>query len=537
VRIGLDFDNTLVRYDHVFSLESEKLGIISSSWNGSKQELRDDILLRPDGERLWQTLQGRVYGLGMGQAVMFPGVASFLMRSRQRGDDLFIVSHKTEFGHFDLTRTPLRQVALTWMESNGFFDQSRFGLLKENVFFSATRSEKVDQIARLNLDIFVDDLEEVFAEEGFPSINKVLFNPKEEGQYHNVQCDNWSDIGQLILGPMSNVECKALAQAFCPGKIKSVTQLPGRGNSRIFQVLANSDTTFALKSYPDLLIDPRPRLRNEVRACCFLEHLGLTPRSIAHDEGLNLGLFEWIDGSAPDVIKTTHIDQALTFVENLHELNHNCYNDFSGASEACFSAAQLFSQVRQRIQKLELINNLELQNFLRTSIKPLWKEIQEWSMSKWPAPSFERDLTQSKQTLSPSDFGFHNSLDRPNGSLCFVDLEYFGRDDPVKLIADFLWHPAMDLKREHKIRWLCGTFAIFDHDPDILQRFRAAWPVYGLRWALIILNEYRQDSWKKRVHAKQELQQVRKKIQERQLKKAAEVCGRIRAAKMECPYV
>ena len=148
-------------------LESKNLGFITSHWSGSKQDLRDELRSRPDGERLWQTLQGRVYGPNMEQAVMFPGVALFLMRSRQRGDEVFIVSHKTEFGHFDPTSTPLRQAALAWMESKRFFDQRRFGISKGNVFFAGTRTEKVQQIARLNLDIFVDDLEEVFSEEGF----------------------------------------------------------------------------------------------------------------------------------------------------------------------------------------------------------------------------------------------------------------------------------------------------------------------------------------------------------------------------------
>lgn len=537
MRIGLDFDNTLVRYDHVFALESKKLGIMPASWRGSKQELRDELQSRPDGERLWQALQGRVYGSGMEQAVMFPGLAPFLMRSRQKGDDLFIVSHKTEFGHFDSTRTPLRQAALSWMESRGFFEQSRFGLAKENVFFAGTRREKVEQIARLNLDIFIDDLEEVFAEEGFPLINKVLFNVRAEGQHHNLHCTNWSDIGQQILGPISDAECKLLAQTFCPEQIESVTRLPGRGNSRIYRVLTNFGTAYALKSYPDLFIDPRLRLRNEVKACDLLEHLRLTPGSVAHDEELNLALFEWIDGEVPGMIEEIHIDQALVFVEKLKKLSEDFHNDFPDASEACLSAVQLLSQVQERIEKLETINDLELQDFLETTIKPLWEEIREWSGSKWPALSFEKELTQSKQTLSPSDFGFHNSLQRSDGSLCFVDLEYFGRDDPVKLIADFLWHPAMNLKLVHKTQWLEGMFAIFDQDPDLQQRFLASWPLYGIRWALIMLNEFRQDGWKKRVHAKGELQQGRKQRQQRQLRKAAEVCERIRREKLECPYV
>ena len=79
--------------------------------------------------------------------------------------------------------------------------------------------------------------------------------------------------------------------------------------------------------------------------------------------------------------------------------------------------------------------------------------------------------------------------------------------------------------------------AIFDQDPDLQQRFLASWPLYGIRWALIMLNEFRQDGWKKRVHAKGELQQGRKQRQQRQLRKAAEVCERIRREKLECPYV
>jgi len=536
VRIGLDFDNTLVRYDQVFAIESKKLGVMPGNWNGSKQELRDELRTRPDGERLWQTLQGKVYGTGMGQAVLFPGVVPFLIRSRYRFYEVFIVSHKTEYGHFDSTRTPLRETALAWMESRGFFDKSRFGLDKENVFFEGTRSEKVRQIARLNLDIFIDDLEEVFAEPGFPPIKKVLFNPKAEGKHYDLHYTNWAEIGQNILGHISDSECKELAQTFCPEMIDSVTRLSGSGNSRIFRVLSNSGSTYALKSYPDLLGDPRPRLRTEVKACDFLEHLRLTPRAVASDEELNLALFEWIDGNALRIITTRHIDQALSFSKMLKELAKDAHVNFQEASEACLSVAQLFSQVEERIWNLESVQNLELQDFLETSIRPLWEEIRQWSGSKWPADSFESKLSRLNQTLSPSDFGFHNSLERSDGRLCFVDFEYFGRDDPVKLIADFLWHPAMDLEFAQKQYWLRGMLAIFDQDKELRRRFRAAWPLYGLRWALIILNEFRQDGWQKRVHAKRELQHKREQTQLRQLGKAAEVCGRIRKEKLECPY-
>jgi len=536
MRIGLDFDNTLVCYDHVFALESNRLGIMPADWTGSKQELKDQLLLHPDGQRLWQTVQGRVYGLGMKQAVMYPGVANFLLRSRLRGDDIFIVSHKTEFGHFDSTRTPLRQEALMWMESNGFFEQDRFGLVKGCVFFAATRYEKVEQIARLNLDTFIDDLEEVFAEEAFPPIKKVLFNSKAKGRQHDLHCSNWTEIAQQILGPMPNHECKELAQIFCPEKIESVTQLPGRGNSRIYRVITTSGDAYALKSYPDLLIDSRPRLCTEVKAYDLLEHLSLTPRSVAYNEELNCALFEWIDGEAPRLIKTTHIDQALAFVGKLGDLADHANNNFPEASEACLSALQLVSQVERRIRRLESVDDLGLQRVLIAEIKPLWQKILDWLESRWPGVSLEQVLAQSKQTLSPSDFGFHNSLQQSDGNLCFIDFEYFGFDDPIKLIADFLWHPAMDLSPTHKMRWLRGMLENFGQDTELAERFHAAWPAYGIRWALIMLNEYHQDGWQKRLHANPGPHQSRKQIQQRQLQKATEICGRIRENELECPY-
>ncbi|SVC06430.1 uncharacterized protein METZ01_LOCUS259284, partial [marine metagenome] len=351
---------------------------------------------------------------------MFPGVAPFLIRCRQRDNDLFIVSHKTEFGHFDSTRTPLRGAALSWMESKGFFEKSRFGLAKENVFFAGTRSEKVEQIARLKLDIFIDDLEEVFAEEGFPPINKVLFNVKAEGQHHDLHCNNWSEIGQQMFGSMPDAEYKLLAQTLCREHIQSVTRLPGHGNSRVYRVLTDSATAYALKVYTDLVTDPRPRLRNEVRACNVLEHLGLTPRSVSHDQELNFALFEWIDGETPRTIEKSHIDQALTFAEKLKDLSENVGNDIPEASEACLSGVQLLSQVNERIQILGSTNNEELQKFLETTIKPLWEELQEWSAVNWPVSSFENELARSKQTLSPSDFGFHNVLQKRDNSLRFV---------------------------------------------------------------------------------------------------------------------
>ena len=115
---------------------------------------------------------------------------------------------------------------------------------------------------------------------------------------------------------------------------------------------------------------------------------------------------------------------------------------------------------------------------------------------KWPLEiEINDDLPFIHQTLSPSDFGFHNCLREHTGALRFLDLEYFGWDDPVKLTSDFLWHPGMDLSRQLKLVWIEAMKALFSRDISFLQRLNAAYPVYGLRWSLIVLNVFLYDKY------------------------------------------
>ena len=141
------------------------------------------------------------------------------------------------------------------------------------------------------------------------------------------------------------------------------------------------------------------------------------------------------------------------------------------------------------------------------------------------------------QVFSPSDYGFHNAILKEHGNLVFLDFEYFGRDDPVKLIADFIWHPGMNLSRAQKIDWTKGAFGIFGNDPRLLKRFISAWPLHGMRWALIILNEFLEDGWHKRTFANDNLNHLYSQKLEKQLNKAINICKKIQETNMKCPYI
>src|SRR5690348_13628167 len=162
-RIGIDFDNTVVCYDKLFVRTAKTEGLIPYDFRGGKAGVRELIRKLDGGEDKWQRLQGKVYGDQMGSALLFDGVAQFLARCSQRTDtSVFIVSHKTEFGHFDASGINLREVARAWMTKHRFFEKDGFTLSNDALYFEPTRDQKIERIEQLGCTHFIDDLEEVF---------------------------------------------------------------------------------------------------------------------------------------------------------------------------------------------------------------------------------------------------------------------------------------------------------------------------------------------------------------------------------------
>jgi len=200
MRIGIDFDNTIIAYDQVFCAAAKLGGLIGADFVGGKQAVRDSIRLLPDGEETWQRLQGQVYGKGISGATLIPGVDAFLRRCRSEGCSVSIVSHKTEFGHYDPERINLRDAARAWMKANGLVG-GEFGIPSSNVFFEGTRAEKLARIATLSCTHFIDDLEEVLVDSAFPpNVTRILFSERGEPDAvaPYVVCATWRHIEERI---------------------------------------------------------------------------------------------------------------------------------------------------------------------------------------------------------------------------------------------------------------------------------------------------------------------------------------------------
>ena len=193
MRIGIDLDNTLICYDEAFLRVGKEEGLLPAAFEGNKAAVKRALLAkRPDGY-LWESLQGLVYGRRIDAAMLFDGVTGFLEKCRDHTETIAIVSHKTELAHHDPHLTDLRKAALQWMEGKRFFETGGLGLDRANVYFEATRDDKVRRIGALRCDVFVDDLAEVLAHTDMPpACRKILFGHDRQSKFE--QYASWNEV-------------------------------------------------------------------------------------------------------------------------------------------------------------------------------------------------------------------------------------------------------------------------------------------------------------------------------------------------------
>lgn len=281
----------------------------------------------------------------------------------------------------------------------------------------------------------------------------------------------------------------------------------GGRNSRIWRV-RSGEREFALKQYPPRQDDPRDRLSTEVGALQLMERyrIDTVPRVIGIDSARGYALLSWIEGGNVLAVENVDIDAAVTFLTAIHALRDTPWAaEQPLAAEACLCGGEIERQIERRVARLRdgASDDHKLVEFLDVSIGPRfgsWRgRARELAVAA--GLDFTAELPQEWRSLVPSDFGFHNSLRRSDGSLAFVDFEYFGWDDPVKLTADILLHPGRTLPTAQRRRFRQRALTLFGDDPAFAVRLAAFEPLFGLRWALILLNEFIPERWRQRVLA------------------------------------
>jgi len=177
VKVGIDFDNTIVSYDSLFYKVALELGVIPEEIDRTKISVRD-FLRKNNKNDIWTSIQGTVYGEKMIEAEVYEGFIEFIKFLKSEKFDFCIISHKTKYP-FIGKKTNLHNAALNWIQK--FLNIDNQTLIKDElIFFEDTKELKVDRIISEKCDVFIDDLPEIFEIPSFPDfVNKYLFDPYE----------------------------------------------------------------------------------------------------------------------------------------------------------------------------------------------------------------------------------------------------------------------------------------------------------------------------------------------------------------------
>ncbi len=329
--------------------------------------------------------------------------------------------------------------------------------------------------------------------------------------------------------------------------VTGIERIGGGRNSQVYKVSTDTAACFALKAYFRHAADNRDRLATEFNSFSYLWKNGFReiPHPIIADHERGWAVYQFIEGEkiAPGQAGEAEVNATVELLGRLRELSRKPESRKLGAaSEAFFAVEQVIANVRQRWQRVNAVEGAAapyaaLREFLDQDLTPLLEQVTRWSEARLQSAGLSpsQELDWSQRTLSPSDFGFHNALRQRDGRIIFLDFEYFGWDDPAKMISDFLLHPAMELSADLKKKFASAVLRRFSDFPGLLGRVESVYPLFGLKWCMILLNEFVADSLQRRQFAAVAVTD-RTALQMQQLEKARRMVSRIRSEYEHFPY-
>lgn len=294
----------------------------------------------------------------------------------------------------------------------------------------------------------------------------------------------------------------------CAERVDAVTELRHGNNSRVFRV-DTAGGPFALKRYPTT--DNRPRQEAEVAALRFCERRGIgrTPRVVAVAPQRRFALFTWIDGTPVGAVTDADVAAFADFQIALDRaIDQRARDEIGEASEACLSAERMLAQIERRFARLGAVKR-DVPEFvglfddlLVPTLRRVEADLREAGRRR--GRDVSQDLEPTARTVIPSDLGAHNALRGPDGGLHFLDFEYFGWDDPVTSIANFVMHPGMTLTAFQQALYRDRLLGHFRRHGEA-ERLTTLMPLYALRWVAIILGELVPERWQHRLESGAEL--------------------------------
>lgn len=233
------------------------------------------------------------------------------------------------------------------------------------------------------------------------------------------------------------------------------------------------------------------------------------PQPINADSENRVAIYLFLRGSLikPEEVDDNKITALTDFLSNLHSVSKiQEAAELPAADGAAFSLNQLFGSIEENVA---ILKQYDTGNSYGNELRQLLDEklLPELNSQKDDLRMIYEDLELSDDdmipyewtTLSPSDFGFHNALLKEDGEVIFLDFESFGRDDPVKLVSDFMLNAEANLSRENYFSFLHTMVPVYtENETSFKDRLLLLFPIFTLKWCTILLDAFIPEHYEKR---------------------------------------
>lgn len=492
LRIALDLDNTLIHYGSLFHRLALERGWISAATSPTKRAVRAAVVEGEDDHR-WQLLQALAYGPEIAGATIAPGAVAFIDQARAAGHQVFILSHKTERSHADPS-VALRDHARRWLDQAGLVGDAR--IPHSAIRFFDARATKARAVADLAIDWLIDDLREVLEHPAVPDRTlRVWLAPESSGDDLFVRCGSFVEISVLLqLHDELGIEPTPALRRALGRSPRSLQRLDGGGNTTLRIVADDDGSRCVVKGYSRR---GGGRAERERRALNWLHDVGLNavPRSRYVDTTRGVAVLDYVAGTRPHPTMAERMaDECARFIAQIVERRTaaEARAAFGPASDARFTLASYRLAVERRLgQLVASASSSRVEPFIRDEVAPLvGREIAAFERRlRSSGLSSDEPLDARLRIPSPSDFGLHNMILDRYDRVWFVDFEYFGWDDPAKLMADFRHSVANTMPAPARERFVERVLGALDDDPGARQRLAVVSDLVRAEWILIVLNE------------------------------------------------
>lgn len=298
-------------------------------------------------------------------------------------------------------------------------------------------------------------------------------------------------------------------------KIRYFKEIKEGINSKVYKIKANKDN-LVVKVY-----NKKNKFRIK-REKIFYDYLRSIKNNniikpIGFNIKFNLAIYPFIKGKKIKKITNNHIKELLNFLKQINKkksIKLPLAVDGIKNRDNHIKLCELKIDQMKKI-KIDSLIKKQFMFFLKKKIIPKFDKIK---MNYYKQKTFnlkKNNLLKNDMIVSPSDFGFHNII-QSNNKFYFLDFEYAGLDDPIKLICDFYCQPDQVLTQAQK-KMFIRNFPFKKNSLKQLELYTKIFlPFHRLKWCCIILNEFKNGI----KNSSRKLSTERNQIMKRQLRKA-----------------